>query len=184
MANYEPWYTSQTYPALDIPLTRDSTVNGTSSTAVGAPGSTTITCSAGFITTVTTSASIVVDNGTGQQETVTPSSVNVSANQFTATFAKTHSGTYTLIAYPEDITSVLISTFSLIFRSTTGVDTAGTGTFTVKTLIPAEVYYKLSIADAAAAFNGTLIVKAGFPPSNGAADEVVYDPIPFTITQV
>lgn len=81
----------------------------------------------------------------------------------------------------EDITNVLLSTFSMTFRTVGNQNTIGTGTFSVKTLNPAEVYYKPSPADVASAFNGTLIVKCFFPPSNGVNDEVVYDPIPFVI---
>lgn len=85
----------------------------------------------------------------------------------------------------DNITNVNISAFTMIFRNTSvapPVDTTGTGTFSVKTLSPAEVYYKPSIADVANAFNGVLIVTAGFPPSNSAADLAKWDPITFVIT--
>ncbi len=82
----------------------------------------------------------------------------------------------------EDITTVSMANFSLTFRNAQGVDTAGTGTFSLKTANPAEIYYKPSPADVAATFSGSLIIKANFPPSNGVADEVVYDPISFVIS--
>lgn len=87
-------------------------------------------------------------------------------------------------AGPDDLTSVNIANFTLIFRKTGGVDTIGTGTFSVKTAYPAEVLYKPSVADVAAAFSGFLVIKAFYPPSNTNADEVIFDPIPFTITAV
>ncbi len=75
----------------------------------------------------------------------------------------------------------------MIFRNTQVspvVDTPGTGTFSIKVAYPAEILYKPSPADVASAFTGELVIRAGFPPSNGAADQVEYDPImPFVITQ-
>ncbi len=83
----------------------------------------------------------------------------------------------------EDITNVLISTFKMTFRNSQGVDTVGTGTFSVKANSPAEIYYKPSPADVANAFSGSLIVSCYFPPSNSNLDQVTYDPITFVITQ-
>jgi hypothetical protein len=80
----------------------------------------------------------------------------------------------------EDLTGVDINKFTMIFRTGT-TDTVGTGTFTIKRYYPAEVFYKPSPADVAATFSGTLIIKALFPPSQTTADQVIYDPIPFTI---
>jgi hypothetical protein len=88
-------------------------------------------------------------------------------------------------AGPDDLTGVSASNFTMIFSNTSvrpAVDTTGTGTFTIKTVYPAEILYKPSQADVASAFNGVLIIQAYFPPSNTNADEVVYDPIPFAIT--
>lgn len=89
----------------------------------------------------------------------------------------------------EDLTGVTIGNFSVIFRSLSGVDYTGTGTVTLKTANPAEIYYKPSVADvtnsntafAAGGFNGYIIIEALFPPSNTSADKVIYDPIPFVI---
>lgn len=79
----------------------------------------------------------------------------------------------------------------MTFRSATGVDTVGTGTFTIKSTNPAEVLYKPSPGDVSAPFVGFLFVKAFFPPTNTNMDEAVWDPIggdpnnkatPFAIT--
>ena len=85
-------------------------------------------------------------------------------------------------AGPDDTTGVTVSGFSLIFRTTGGVDTTGTGTFSSYQAYPASVVYKPSAADVASAFTGSIIVVAPFPPSSGAADTTSYDGIPFTIT--
>ena len=53
-----------------------------------------------------------------------------------------------------------------------GTDTLGTGTFSVKTLSPAEVYYQPSAADVAAPFTGFLYIKCQFGELM-----TVYDPI-------
>lgn len=87
-------------------------------------------------------------------------------------------------AGPDDLTGVNISTLVLIFHPFSGTDRPGTGTFTIKSVYPAEVLYKPSVADVANAFNGSLIVTALYPPSGTAADEVVFDPIPMTITAI
>lgn len=87
-------------------------------------------------------------------------------------------------AGPDDITNVNIANFTMIFHPANGADTIGTGTFSVKTLSPAEIYYKPSVADVANTFNGWLIIEALFPPSNSTADKVVYDEIQFAITAV
>jgi hypothetical protein len=83
----------------------------------------------------------------------------------------------------DDLTGVDITKFTLYFRNANGQDTAGTGTFSVKTISPAEVLYKPSLTDVAAVFSGSLIIKAFYPPSGTSADEVVFDPItPFVIS--
>lgn len=73
---------------------------------------------------------------------------------------------------PDDITNAPINTFTLTFHASNGTDTLGTGTFSVKTLNPAEVYYQPSAADVAAPFTGYLYIKCQF---NGLT--TVYDPI-------
>ncbi len=82
---------------------------------------------------------------------------------------------------PEDLTGVDITKFTLVFRTGT-TDTTGTGTFSIKRLFPAEILYKPSVADVAAPFNGSIYIKAYVPPSSTSADAIVYDPIPFQIT--
>jgi len=83
---------------------------------------------------------------------------------------------------PDDLTSVNVNTFQMIFRDARGNDTIGTGTFTIKIVYPAEILYKPSITDVSQTFNGTLIIKAWFPPSGTSSDTVVWDPIPFQIS--
>lgn len=78
---------------------------------------------------------------------------------------------------PDDLTGVDITKFTLYFRNASGQDTAGTGTFSIKTMNPAEVLYKPSTTDVASVFSGSLVIKAFYPPSNTSADEVVFDPI-------
>src|SRR5579885_2603484 len=78
----------------------------------------------------------------------------------------------------DDITNVNINTFVMVFRSSTGSDTTGTGTFTVKTLNPAEVYYQPSSTDEANPFSGQLVISATEP----GGFTVIWDPIPFVIT--
>ncbi len=93
---------------------------------------------------------------------------------------------------PDNLTGVNIANFTMIFRTLNGVDTIGTGTFSIKANSPAEIYYKPSVADVTTmngtsptgAFTGFIIIKALFPPSNSATDEVIYDGIPFNITAV
>lgn len=85
----------------------------------------------------------------------------------------------------EDLTGVSAANLTMVFRNTSvapPVDTVGTGTFTIKVINPAEVLYKPSPADVANTFSGVLVVRCTFPPSNGSADEAVYDPIPFVIS--
>lgn len=79
---------------------------------------------------------------------------------------------------PDDISVFNISQFSLIFRTASGTDTTGTGTFSLKNSNPAEVFYQPSDTDVSATFTGTLIVKAQTPTGKKA----VYDAIPFTIS--
>lgn len=83
---------------------------------------------------------------------------------------------------PDDLTGVSISTFQMIFRSSTGTDRTGTGTFTLKIAYPAEILYKPSAADVANTFVGSLIIKAYYPPSNSSADTIIFDPVAFQIT--
>lgn len=86
---------------------------------------------------------------------------------------------------PEDLTGVDATKFTMIFHNTANNTYAlGTGTFSIKRNYPGEILYKPSPADVAATFTGTLIIKVLFPPSNGTADEVVYDPIPFSISSL
>jgi hypothetical protein len=79
----------------------------------------------------------------------------------------------------DDITSVNINSFVMTFHSNAG-DTIGTGIFSVKTLNPAEIYYQPSVGDVANIFNGQLIISATEP----GGGTVVWDPIPFAITQI
>src|SRR5450755_1313873 len=82
----------------------------------------------------------------------------------------------------DNLTGVVVTNFTMIFSSTATrppTDTTGTGTFTIKSINPAEILYKPSTTDVASAFSGQLIVKAFFPPSNTSADEAIWDPIPF-----
>lgn len=85
---------------------------------------------------------------------------------------------------PDNLTGVNVSSFAMIFRTAGGVDTTGTGSFTIKSVYPAEILYKPSTADVSIAFNGSLIIKAYFPPSGTSADCVTWDPIAFQITTV
>lgn len=87
-------------------------------------------------------------------------------------------------AGPDNLTGVDITKFTMVFHPANGADTIGTGTFSVKTNSPAEIYYKPSIADVANVFTGWIIIRALFPPSNTNVDEVEYDPIVFNITDV
>ena len=87
-------------------------------------------------------------------------------------------------AGPDNLTGVNINTFVMIFHPANGADTIGTGTFSVRANSPAEIYYKPSIADVANVFTGWLIIRAYFPPSNSATDEVEFDGIQFNITDV
>lgn len=85
----------------------------------------------------------------------------------------------------ENLTGITTSNITMIFRNTNvrpSTDTVGTGTFYIKNVYPGELYYKPSIADVANPFSGFLIVRILFGPSFSAADEIIYDYLPFVIT--
>jgi hypothetical protein len=97
--------------------------------------------------------------------------------------------TYQYWAFPvyvesaaDDLTGVDITKFTMNFRTLNGVNTAGTGTFSIWQVYPAIILYKPSVADVANAFNGYIDVNAFYPPSNTNADEVGFDPIPWQVT--
>lgn len=86
---------------------------------------------------------------------------------------------------PDNITGLTTSNISLYFRDTTTTppaDTIGTGTITILSYNPAEIYYKPSTTDVASAFTGAIVIKAKFPSAFDATTETVYDPIPFVIS--
>jgi len=83
----------------------------------------------------------------------------------------------------DDLTNVSGGNITLYFRADgSTADVAGTGTLSIKAAYPAEILYKPSVADVASAFVGSIVIKVLFPPSNGTADEAVYDPIRFIIS--
>lgn len=82
----------------------------------------------------------------------------------------------------DDLTNVNVSNFTLYFKPVNGSETAGTGTWTLKSTYPAALLYKPSTADVSAAFNGYLVVKSLYPPSNSTTDEPIFDPQPFVIS--
>ena len=79
-------------PFLPIPFILTGDVNTTSSTAIAAPGSTVITPASMYGIHVGDTISITGGTGTAENVVVTA----VAAKTFTATFANTHSGTYTI----------------------------------------------------------------------------------------
>lgn len=89
----------------------------------------------------------------------------------------------------ENLAGVDLTKWTLYFKNTTGTEVAGAGTFSLKSVNPGEVFYKPTQADVttanmafvSGAFNGTLIIKALYPPSYTSADEVIFDPIAFAI---
>lgn len=86
---------------------------------------------------------------------------------------------------PDDITGVSVGDISLYFRNTTTnppTDTLGTGTITIMSYNPAEIFYKPSAADVASVFTGQIVIKINYPPSHTSTDESVFDPIPFSIS--
>lgn len=88
-------------------------------------------------------------------------------------------------AGPDNLTGVSASNISLYFRNTTvnpPTDTIGTGTLTINSTNPAEIYYKPSTTDVASPFTGQIVIKVQFPPSHSSADEAVFDGIPFIIS--
>ncbi len=82
---------------------------------------------------------------------------------------------------PENLAGVDVTKFTLYFKLNSGSETPGTGTFTLKTPYPGEVFYKPSVTDVAAIFGGSIVIKAFYPPSFTNADEMVFDPIAFSI---
>jgi hypothetical protein len=100
--------------------------------------------------------------------------------------------TYPIIQIPlnaegvaDNITGMTAGNFVMKLRNTTSappIDTTGTGTFGIVTSNPAVISYQFSAADVATAWGGSLVVEATFPnPNTGLA---VYDPIPFTVSDV
>ena len=86
---------------------------------------------------------------------------------------------------PDDITGLSTSNISLYFRNTTvtpPVDTIGTGTITILSANPAEIYYKPSTTDVASTFTGAIVIKAKFPSAFDTTTQAVYDEIPFVIS--
>ncbi|SRR6266487_736832 len=83
---------------------------------------------------------------------------------------------------PENLTDIDITKFTLSFRTFNGTETAGTGAISLYALYPGYLLYKPSQADVSAAFDGHIVIRALYPPSNSTADKVVFDPIPFTIS--
>lgn len=85
----------------------------------------------------------------------------------------------------DDITGVNLADITLYFRNTSvtpPTDSVGTGTISIQSANPAQILYKPSATDVASPFTGAIVVKAKFPPSHSTADEVVYDPLIFSIT--
>lgn len=74
--------------------------NTTSSTAVGAAGSATITVGAGGANNCYVGQYLDISAGTGSPETIVVTAFNAVANTITANFANTHSGTYNVISTP------------------------------------------------------------------------------------
>ncbi len=89
----------------------------------------------------------------------------------------------------ENLTGVDITKFTWYFRTLNGIETQGTGTITLKTPYPGEIFYKPSVADVTTMngtisngiFSGTVFVVALYPPSFTNADEVIFDPAAFSI---
>ncbi len=82
----------------------------------------------------------------------------------------------------DDITSLSASNFTITLHPFSGIDITGTGTVTIITSSPALISYKFSVADVANPFSGQIFVKAVGAPSFTSADELVWDPIAFTIS--
>jgi hypothetical protein len=82
---------------------------------------------------------------------------------------------------PDDLVKANVNqaTFTMTF-SAKGVDTLGTGTFTVKFTSPAEVLYQPSNLDVAAPFSGQLFIKA--QTLDNPVRTIVWDPVPFVIS--
>jgi len=86
---------------------------------------------------------------------------------------------------PDNITGLSTSNISLYFRDTSTVpptDTIGTGTITILSTNPAEIYYKPSTTDVASIFSGAIVIKAYFPSAFDTTTEAVYDEIAFSIS--
>lgn len=82
---------------------------------------------------------------------------------------------------PDNITGLSPSSFKMIIRNlSTGLDTTGTGTFSIVTYSPAVINYQFSDADTRIGTTTNLFIEATFPnPGGGLA---VYDPISFAFT--
>jgi len=83
----------------------------------------------------------------------------------------------------DNISGISSSALTMIFHPTVSppsTDFTGTGTFAIVTSNPAVVMYTPSAGDVTSKFTGDLFVKVVFP-SGGTA---IYDPIPFSITDI
>jgi hypothetical protein len=74
--------------------------NTTSSTAVGAAGSATITVGAGGANNCYVGQYLDISGGTGTAETIVVTAFSAVGNTITANFANTHSGTYNVVSTP------------------------------------------------------------------------------------
>jgi hypothetical protein len=74
--------------------------NTTSSTAVGAAGSATITVGAAGANNCYVGQYLDISGGTGTAETIVVTAFNAVSNTITANFANTHSGTYNVVSTP------------------------------------------------------------------------------------
>jgi hypothetical protein len=83
---------------------------------------------------------------------------------------------------PDDLTGVDITRLNIIFRDVNGNETTGTGTVSLMQVYPAIILYKVSVTDSYKVFTQSIVVRGFYPPSNSAADQVEFNPIPFTIS--
>jgi|GEM_PF-2936628 len=94
VGEYEPFHISAAQ-ASAAPI--GAWVNTTSSTAIAAAGSATVTVTDPTqLQRVTVGMPLVISGGTGTAEVVQVTAINPGAGTFTATFANTHNGTYTI----------------------------------------------------------------------------------------
>ncbi len=120
----------------------------TSTTAVSAPGSATITLAA-FNPLLTVGTQVYIYAGTGTGEQVTITAVNTSTPSITAVFANTHSGTYhvtirTAVKVGTIFFGALGSTMSLAIWNGLPELSAGSPPATkITTITPANVCYSL-----------------------------------------